>query len=152
MVSFRQMRSRVGVDGFHSHHLIPKQVAAHRHFAQFIGNLRAKGLELDDFGENGMHLPYSERMAEVFQLPVHRGAHPQYNAMVSYHVAKLMSLPTYDALLGIRLLQVNLRIGLRCSGYSLASQPRNPMCIDLENDMDAIGLLGDRRARILRLS
>lgn len=152
MVSFRQMRMRTNVDGFHAHHLIPKQVARHRYFAQFIVDLRRAGLNLDDFEGNGIYFPYSERLGEIFQLPVHRGAHPQYNAMVSHHVAGMMHLPIEAALPAMRMLQQQLRGGLRSADTSREELTRNPMSTGLEADMDIIGLLGDRRARIVRIS
>lgn len=152
MVSFRQMRGKVRIGGFHAHHLIPKQISEHRHFAQFIGNLRGAGLDLDDFEENGMHLPCTQQLAEIFQLPVHRGAHPRYNALVADQVGKLENLPIHDALLGIRSLQCSLRSGLRYAGPEMIQGLRNPMASEFERDLDSIGLLSDRRARIVRVS
>lgn len=151
MTSFRQVRKRVKVDGFHAHHLIPKQVSEHRHFAKFIASLRESGLNLDNFEENGMLLPNSAQLAGIFELPMHRGGHPLYNAMVSHHVARLMHLPTFDALLAMQLLQVNLRAGLRFSGSTPINSVRNPMSVGLEADMELIGLLGHRRAGIVRI-
>jgi A nuclease family of the HNH/ENDO VII superfamily with conserved AHH len=143
---------RTNVDGFHAHHLIPKQVARHRYFAQFMADLKNVGLNLDDFERNGIYLPYSERLGEIFQLPVHRGAHPLYNAMVSHHVAGLMHLPIEDAAVAIRMLQLQLRAGLRSADSTPTELARNPMSTGLQADMDIIGLLGDRRARIVRIS
>lgn len=151
MVSFRQMRSRFKVDGFHCHHLIPRQVADHRHFAAMFGSLKAAGLNLDNFAENGTHLPYSEHFAEIFKLPLHRGGHPHYNSMVSAHIAKLIHLPIYDALSEVRMLQFNLRMGLRWSGSIVKTVPRHPMSTELATDMEILGLLADRRAKIVRI-
>lgn len=143
---------RTNGDGFHAHHLIPKQVAGRRYFAQFMIDLKCAGLNPDDFEGNGIYLPYSERLGEIFQLPVHRGAHPLYNAMVSHHVAGLMHFPVDDAVLAMRMLQQQLRAGLRSSDAPRPELVRNPMSSGLEADMDIIGLLGDRRARIVRIS
>lgn len=151
MVTFRQMRVRFKGEGFHGHHLIPRQVAEQRYFAPMFGGLKAAGLDLDNFMENGLHLPYPERLAEIFVLPVHRGGHPLYNAMVSEYVSRLVDLPITDALQAVRLLQLNLRSGLRSSGSAGKISIRDPMSVDLASDMDMLGLFADRRARIVRI-
>lgn len=151
MVTFRHVRERTRVTGFHAHHLIPKQIADYRYFAPFFVPLLSAGLNLDNFVENGMLLPHTESLGELFELPVHRGPHPQYTAMVSHHIASLMHLSTHDALHAIAALQCSLRAGLRRAGSGHINIVRSPMFNDVHADMDAIGLMGDRRARIIRI-
>lgn len=151
MNSFRQMRSKVRLPGFHSHHIIPRQVVERQAFARFFGNVRSLGFLPNDFSTNGIYLPCTEELAEVFALPLHRGSHRLYNELVSEHVARLATLPVQQSLRGLGELQTDLRQALRRSGKGKINLIRNPMRSDLERDMENIGLLGDLRARIVRI-
>ncbi|MGL5839407.1 MAG: AHH domain-containing protein, partial [Sphingorhabdus sp.] len=82
MATFRAVRSRVRINGFHCHHLIPIEVVERRVFAKLFGSVRTEGFDPNDFQSNGMHLPNTEKQAAIFRMPLHRGPHPRYNEMV----------------------------------------------------------------------
>jgi A nuclease family of the HNH/ENDO VII superfamily with conserved AHH len=115
MPSFKTMRNRFRLAGFHCHHLIPLQLVEQQSFAILFGNLRAHGFDPHSFDTNGMHLPCTEKLAVAFALPLHRGAHPHYNQMVANHLARIAALSTDDALAQTRMLQKLLKQGLRRS-------------------------------------
>jgi A nuclease family of the HNH/ENDO VII superfamily with conserved AHH len=111
--SFREMGMKCRVEGFHRHHIIPINVIARPAFSILFGNLRAIGFDPDDFATNGMHLPCTEQMAAIFDLPMHRGSHPTYNEIVSERVAIIAQLGVGEAYVEIRRLQKLLRKGVR---------------------------------------
>jgi A nuclease family of the HNH/ENDO VII superfamily with conserved AHH len=122
MLTFREMRRRFKLDGFHAHHVIPIKVIEKRAFASFFGQLRAAGFDPDDFGNNGMHLPCTEIQAAAFKLPLHRGPHPRYNEMVALRIAAFERLHVQDALHEVAMLQHSLKWGLR----NATLHPRDP--------------------------
>jgi hypothetical protein len=113
MLSFKEIRSRIRIEGFQCHHLIPIQVVEKAEFSIFFGNLRAISFDPQDFISNGIHLPCTEEMAIIFGLPLHRGGHPQYNKMVAEQISVLQSLTIGEAFGQVRLLQSTLKRGLR---------------------------------------
>jgi A nuclease family of the HNH/ENDO VII superfamily with conserved AHH len=115
MPSFREMGMKCRVEGFHRHHIIPIEVVERPAFSIMFGHLRAIGFDPQDFETNGMYLPCTEKMAMVFEMPMHRGSHRQYNEVVANRVGTIASLPIGDAYMNIRLLQNVLRRGLRRS-------------------------------------
>jgi hypothetical protein len=146
MPSFREIRARCRIEGFHCHHIVPIELVEKPQFSILFGNLRAIGFDPQDFATNGMHLPCTEAMATIFGLPLHRGAHPQYNQMVAQQIAPLANLSVGDAYGRMRLLQKTLKQGLRRPemvrrGDLPAMQPRLRM---LEQEANALhGLLTD---------
>ena len=101
------------------HHLLPRQLLGQR----FLGPmLAATGAErgFDDFRRNGLLLPATGRSAMRLRLPLHRGPHGRYNAMVAERVGRIerewsqrrRRMPvsaTADALMRLELLQRALR-------------------------------------------
>ncbi len=114
-LTFREVKLRLRIEGFHCHHLIPVELVESRSFAYFFGKVRAEGFAPNDFASNGMHLPCCERRAIAFGLPLHRGAHPRYNQFVAEKIAAFEHLPPKDACFQLSQLQQELRRSLR--GY-----------------------------------
>lgn len=113
MPSFREIRMRYRIDGFQCHHLIPTQLIEKRAFSKLFESLGVLGFDSQDFETNGMHLPCTEKTALAFQKPMHRGPHPHYNQVVADHISPLTSMPVGNAYGQIRILQRQLRQGLR---------------------------------------
>jgi hypothetical protein len=113
MLTFREVKKRLRIEGFHCHHLIPTSVTERRSFANFFGNVRAEGFDPNDFSQNGMHLPCCEKRARAFGLPLHRGGHPRYDEFVAEKVAMLVELSPHEACRELSRLQETLRRSLR---------------------------------------
>ena len=121
-VSFRDIRSRYPIRGFHCHHLVPIEIVERRVFSTFFGMIRATGFDPDDFLTNGMHLPSTEQQACAFDLPLHRGGHPRYNELVAERISQLTRCGPVDALRGIYGLQQSQRQGLRYAPQKFAKR------------------------------
>lgn len=75
--------------GLHRHHLLPCQIAGLRSFGPFLGALGAARVGLEDFRANGMLLPARDEAVLRTALPLHRGPHPGYSAMVIERVGAI---------------------------------------------------------------
>lgn len=64
------------------HHLLPRQLLSRRCFGRFFDAVGVKQVGFDDFRTNGLMLPATEDRAWQFGMPLHRGPHRDYNAMV----------------------------------------------------------------------
>jgi hypothetical protein len=113
MLTFREVKKRYRIEGFHCHHLISMAVTERRSFAYFFGKVRAEGFDANDFSRNGMHLPCCEKRAQAFGLPLHRGGHPRYDEFVAEKVALMVELSPRDACNELSRLQETLRRSLR---------------------------------------
>jgi hypothetical protein len=130
MITFREAR-RFRPVGFHAHHLIPVEVMAMQSLAITIGSARAAGFDPDNFLSNGMFLPSLERNAVSFQLPLHRGPHPNYNRLVADRISELNHIAPAQLPVAFNNLQKALQAGLRRSGnildrsvtYALRAEP-----------------------------
>ena len=69
------------VAGLQRHHLLPRVLIGQHCFARLIEALRARAA-FEDFRRNGMLLPATEGAAVRMGLPLHRGPHRDYSAMV----------------------------------------------------------------------
>lgn len=69
------------VAGLQRHHLLPRVLVGLACFARMLEALGSRA-ELDDFRRNGMLLPATEDTAVRMGLPLHRGPHQSYSAMV----------------------------------------------------------------------
>lgn len=112
-ISFREVRGRFPVSGFHCHHIIPIEIVERRSLAVFFGHVRAHGFDPNDFSINGTHLPSTELQAAAFGLPLHRGGHPRYNEIVGDMIAPLTRMDPMLASARLRQLQFRLRTVLR---------------------------------------
>ena len=91
-LSFRAVnrRGESGFDpGLQRHHILPLQLLAKNCFAGFVGSLGRASIGFDDFRRNGLLLPASHRAAVIMALPMHRGPHRTYNAMVIERVGQI---------------------------------------------------------------
>lgn len=76
-------RGSPGFDpGLQRHHLLPRQLLGMECFATLFQRIRPATLGFHDFRANGLLLPSREESAMRLALPLHRGPHRQYNAMV----------------------------------------------------------------------
>ncbi len=64
------------------HHLIPRQLGEMRCFAPMIAAVGRERIGFEDFRRNGMLLPSREDAALRMALPLHRGPHRDYSALV----------------------------------------------------------------------
>lgn len=73
------------------HHLLPRQLAGRRCFVRLFGSIDPRRLGFDDFRRNGILLPARDEAALRLGLPLHRGPHRAYNAMVTERVGQIES-------------------------------------------------------------
>jgi A nuclease family of the HNH/ENDO VII superfamily with conserved AHH len=84
-LSFRAVNRRGAPDydpGLQRHHLLPRQLLSRRCFGPMFDQLGRDTSGFEDFRSNGLLLPASERAAQRLALPLHRGPHRDYNALV----------------------------------------------------------------------
>jgi len=150
-VSFREVRSRFRVAGFHCHHVIPIEVVEMPSLAVLFGHVRACGFNPNDFTSNGTHLPSTEQQAAAFGLPLHRGGHPRYNEMVAELVSPLVRMDPPHALVALRQVQYRLRTALRPSLALSSARRRGPFPAQTDfRRLDAeIGILWQQTAPAL---
>ena len=102
------------------HHLLPCQIRAKPCFSRMLAHLDEARLGFDDFRSNGLLLPARSEAARRLGLPLHRGPHRDYNAMVTERVGQIEAAwsaraprsPDHageDALFRLALLQRTLR-------------------------------------------
>jgi hypothetical protein len=105
---------------FQRHHLLPLQLLGARCFGGMFAALGREGVGFDDFRRNGLLLPAAEAAVLRIGLPLHRGPHRRYNALVIERVGQIEAgwsagqgrLPVTarsDALMRLGLLQRALR-------------------------------------------
>ena len=75
--------------GMQRHHLLPRELLSARWFGALFERVGRERLGFDDFRRNGLLLPCEERMAVRVGLPMHRGPHRDYNAMVCERVGQI---------------------------------------------------------------
>jgi len=68
--------------GLQRHHLLPRQLRSKRCFDALFHEIGREWPGFDDFRGNGMLLPANDAAALRTGLPLHRGPHRDYNAMV----------------------------------------------------------------------
>lgn len=82
---FRSVNHRRGSDydpGLQRHHLLPRQLLEQRCFAALFEAVNLSRAAWDDFRSNGLLLPSQDVGALRMGLPLHRGPHRRYNAVV----------------------------------------------------------------------
>ena len=75
--------------GLQRHHLLPRQLLTRSCFAHLLDALGRETIDFDDFRRNGLLLPANDRAAFQIGLPLHRGPHRAYNAMVIERVGQI---------------------------------------------------------------
>jgi hypothetical protein len=122
-LSFRAVNRSSAPDhdpGLQRHHLLPRQLLGQRCFGALFSAICRERLGFDDFRSNGLLLPARDDAALRLGLPLHRGPHRDYNAMVIERVGqvegdwstlrtKAPELALDQALMRLELLQRALR-------------------------------------------
>jgi hypothetical protein len=75
--------------GFQRHHLIPVNLIRSRCFAGLFSLVVQSGFAPHCFASNGMQLPATEAVAAATGLPLHRGPHPEYDALIAAHLSQI---------------------------------------------------------------
>ncbi|WP_374284665.1 AHH domain-containing protein [Novosphingobium sp.] len=91
-LSFRAVnrRDQPGFDaGVQRHHLLPRQLLSQRCFGALFQALGLERVGFDDFRRNGLLLPANDQAVVRIGLPLHRGPHRSYNAMVCERVGQI---------------------------------------------------------------
>ncbi len=89
---FRSVNRRgdAGYDpGLQRHHLLPRQLLSRRCFEPMLDSIGRQRVGFDDFRANGLLLPAREEGAVRLGLPLHRGPHRHYNALVMERVGEI---------------------------------------------------------------
>ena len=113
------------------HHLIPNEIVNARCFGSFFRKLRGAGFCPHDLQTNGMILPSCEATAMATGMPLHRGPHPAYSAMIAHRIAAIernfrpTRAGTCEALVRIRMLQKGSRKGLEARRFKTLNR-RDP--------------------------
>ena len=136
--------------GLQRHHILPRQILTRSCFHPMLGEVGRERLHFDDFRHNGLLLPANDAAAVRIGLPLHRGPHRDYNAMVIERVGQIeagwSALRSYapevalaEALEGLRQLQHNLRRSLLDQQNRLTLNRRDPLRTDLDfAELDAM--------------
>jgi hypothetical protein len=77
--------------GMQRHHLLPRELLATRCLRRMFERVGRERLGFEDFRRNGLLLPATENAAIRIGLPLHRGPHRDYNAMVLDRVGAIES-------------------------------------------------------------
>ena len=91
-LSFRAVNRRSAPDydpGLQRHHLLPRQLLGQRCFGPLFQSIGRERVGFDDFRSNGLLLPARDEAAMRIGLPLHRGPHRDYNAMVIERVGQV---------------------------------------------------------------
>lgn len=136
--------------GLQRHHVLPRQILTRTCFHPLLDAVGRERLHFDDFRHNGLLLPANDSAALRIGLPLHRGPHRDYNAMVIERVgeieaswsARRLLVPEAalaEALEGLRQLQQNLRRQLLDQHRRLTLNRRDPFRTDLDfSELDAM--------------
>lgn len=71
------------------HHILPRQILTHGSFTPMLNALGVDQIGFDDFRRNGLLLPANDAAAVRIGLPLHRGPHRDYNAMVMERIGQI---------------------------------------------------------------
>jgi A nuclease family of the HNH/ENDO VII superfamily with conserved AHH len=91
-LTFRSVNRRDGHDydpGLQRHHILPRQILTRPCFGPMLTALGRERLNFDDFRHNGLLLPANDSAVVRIGLPLHRGPHRDYNAMVIERVGQI---------------------------------------------------------------
>ena len=91
-LTFRAVNRKDAPDyhpGLQRHHLLPRQLLGRSCFGPLFDCLGRERIGFDDFRSNGLLLPASDTAALRLALPLHRGPHRDYNAMVIARVGQI---------------------------------------------------------------
>ena len=116
-LSFRAVNRRESPDfdpGLQRHHILPRQLLSERCFGRLFDGIGQERVGFEDFRSNGLLLPASDAAALRLGLPLHRGPHRSYNAMVIERVGQIEASWSRLRLLApeVALDEALLRLGL----------------------------------------
>lgn len=77
------------VEAMQRHHLLPRSLLARPGFRRLFEAIGQDRIGFDDFRRNGLLLPATGEAALRLALPLHRGPHRAYNAMVAERFARI---------------------------------------------------------------
>lgn len=89
---FRAVNRAGSIDydpGLQRHHLLPRQLLSRPCFAAMFDMIGCDRLGFHDFRRNGLLLPADGAAAMRMGLPLHRGPHRDYNALVVERVGQI---------------------------------------------------------------
>ena len=136
--------------GMQRHHLLPRQLLSLRYFSRMFEQLDRRRIGFDDFRSNGLLLPANENTAMGLAMPLHRGPHRKYNAMVIARVGAIESewsrlvgkdpeRALEDALFRLALLQSALRRRLLDDRRRIILNRKDPVGAGFDfNELDAM--------------
>ena len=124
--------------GLQRHHLLPRQLLTRPCFRPMLTALGRETLDFDDFRSNGLLLPANDQAALTIGLPLHRGPHRDYNAMVIERVGLIEAAwsaqrcrepagALHTAYQQLEQLQINLRRQLLDQQSRLRLNRRDPL-------------------------
>ena len=132
------------------HHLLPRQILSRGCFIGLFGALGRERIDFDDFRRNGLLLPANDSAAVRIGLPLHRGPHRDYNAMVIERVGgieadwsairlKAPEIALREAYLGLEQLQQALRRELLNQQRRIRLNRKDPLGAELDfSELDAM--------------
>lgn len=123
--------------GLQRHHILPRQMLSRRCFGAMFDCVGRPDFGFDDFRRNGILLPARDEAVWRTLLPLHRGPHRDYNAMVMERVGHIEGCwarkrihdpwrAREDALMRLCLLQNALRRRLLDQSRPLLLNTRDP--------------------------
>ena len=75
--------------GMQRHHLLPRQLLNHHAHGKLFDAVGRDRIGFDDFRSNGLLLPSTDTAAQQTRMPLHRGPHNHYNAMVAERMGQI---------------------------------------------------------------
>jgi len=120
------------------HHLLPRQLLSERCFGRMFAAIGRESVGFDDFRRNGLLLPAREDASLRTGMPLHRGPHHRYNAVVIARVGRIEArwsaqraiapeAALAEALLRLHLLQGALRRQLLAERRRMLLSSKDPI-------------------------
>ena len=140
-ISFRAINRRGDPEydpSLQRHHLLPRELLKRNCFSRMFDHIDRRQVGFDDFRRNGLLLPATESSVLRIGMPLHRGPHRNYNAMVIERVGSIelswsedrLTDPREameDALFRLSLLQNALRKRLLSERRRLTLNRKDPL-------------------------
>ena len=140
-ISFRAINRRGDPEydpSLQRHHLLPRELLKRNCFSRMFDHIDRRQVGFDDFRRNGLLLPVTESSVLRIGMPLHRGPHRNYNAMVIERVGSIefswskdrLTDPREamkDALFRLSLLQNALRKRLLSERRRLTLNRKDPL-------------------------
>ena len=152
-LSFRAVNRREAPDydpGLQRHHILPRQILTRSSLAPMLNALGVEQIGFDDSRRNGLLLPANDAAAVRIGLPLHRGPHRDYNALVIERLGQIElgwsstrlrapEVALVDAYQRLELLQRALRRRLLVQHRRLLLNRRDPLGSGVDfSELDAM--------------